>query len=112
MFRMLLVLEDDKKNLDFVKQKLKEHLTPKVNHAYERHKFNRMKQREGETFEFLAAVRLQAKRCQFGDLTDELPRDCIMVGITNHDIRERLLSDLTVELQKSVGLCRASEHAS
>lgn len=110
---MLLVLEDDKKNLDFVKQKLKEHLTPKVNHAYERHKFNWMKQSEGETFnEFLVAVRLQAKRCQFGDLTDELPRDCIMVGITNHDIRERLLSVLTVELQKSESPCRASEHTS
>ncbi|KAG0445271.1 hypothetical protein HPB47_017511 [Ixodes persulcatus] len=49
VFRTLLLSEDDKKNLDIVKQRFKEHFHPKVNHAYERYRFNQ-KQNEGETF--------------------------------------------------------------
>ncbi|KAM7293666.1 uncharacterized protein ISCGN_023264 [Ixodes scapularis] len=113
VFRTLPLSEDDKKNLDIVKQRFKEHFHPKVNHAYERYRFNQMKQKEGETFnEFLTAARLQAKKCKFGELTDELLRDRIIVGITNDDVRERLLSDPTVDLQKAVNLCKASEQAS
>lgn len=40
MFRTLPLSEDDKKNIDIVKQKFKKHFAPKVNHAYERYKFN------------------------------------------------------------------------
>ncbi|KAM7293520.1 uncharacterized protein ISCGN_026650 [Ixodes scapularis] len=113
VFRTLPLSEDDKKNLDIVKQRFKEHFHPKVNPTYERYRFNQMKQKEGETFnEFLTAARLQAKKCKFGELTDELLRDRIIVGITNDDVRERLLSDPTVDLQKAVNLCKASEQAS
>lgn len=91
----------------------KEHFAPKVNHAYERYMSNCMKPREGKTFnEFLTAARLQAKGCQFSDLADEPLRDRIIVDITNDNIRERLLSYLTVDLQKAVNLCRASKQAS
>ncbi|XP_042148639.1 uncharacterized protein K02A2.6-like [Ixodes scapularis] len=97
VFRTLPLSEDDKKNLDIVKQRFKEHSHPKVNPTYERYRFNQMKQKEGETFnEFLTAARLQAKKCKFGELTDELLRDRIIVGITND----------------AVNLCKASEQAS
>lgn len=69
MFRMLSPSENDKESLEVFKKNFRENFTPTVSHAYERYKFNCRKQREGETFnEFLMAVRLQARRCQFGDL--------------------------------------------
>ncbi|KAG0444597.1 hypothetical protein HPB47_013617 [Ixodes persulcatus] len=98
VFRTLPLSEDDK-NLDIVKQRFKEHFHPKVNHAYEQYRFNQKK----------ADRSLQAKKCRFGELTDEVLRDRIIVGITNNDVRERLLSDPTVDLQKAVNLCKASE---
>ncbi|XP_064468460.1 uncharacterized protein LOC135379139 [Ornithodoros turicata] len=113
VYRTLSLSDEEKKQLEVVKQRFKEHFTPKANHAYERYKFNELKQKEGETFnEFLTAARLQAKICQFGELTDELLRDRIIVGIRNDDVREKLLSDPTIDLQKTVNTCRASEQAS
>lgn len=61
--------------------------------------------------EFLTAARLQAKKCKFGDLTDELLRDRLIVGITNDDVREKLLADPAIDLEKTIHMCKASEQA-
>ncbi|XP_077536748.1 uncharacterized protein LOC144149087 [Haemaphysalis longicornis] len=103
--------EEERKHVEVVKKKFKEYFTPRTNLAYERYRFNKMRQ-EGESFmEFLTAARLQAKKCKFGDLTDELLRDRLIVGITNDDVREKLLADPAIDLEKTVHMCKGSEQA-
>lgn len=112
IYKTFALSEAESKEVEVVKAKFKEHFTPKINPAYERYKFNKMKQQEGESFtDFLTTARLQAKKCQFGNLTDELLRDRIIVGISNDDVREKLLGDPTIDLEKAIHLCRASEQA-
>lgn len=111
IYRTFSFTEEKKKDVEAVRLKFKEHFTPKTNLAYERYKFNKMRQ-EGETFtEFLTAARLQAKKCQYGDLTNELLRDRLIVGIANDDVREKLLGDPAIDLEKTIHICKASEQA-
>ncbi|KAL1441840.1 hypothetical protein MTO96_008232 [Rhipicephalus appendiculatus] len=82
IYKTFALSEAESKDVEAVKAKFKEHSTPKINPAYERYKFNKMKQQEGESFtDFLTGARLQANKCQFGNLTDELLQDRIIVGI-------------------------------
>lgn len=112
IYKTFALSEAESKEVEVVKAKFKEHFTPKINPAYERYKFNKMKQQEGESFtDFLTTARLQAKKCQFGNLTDELLRDRITVGISNDDVRKKLLGDPTIDLEKAIHLCRASKQA-
>ena len=68
---------------------------PFVNTAFERYRFNLRGQRSEESFEqYVAALRQLAVRCDFGNITpDQILRDRIMFGITDHKVRDRLLRD-------------------
>ncbi|KAL1421355.1 hypothetical protein MTO96_023149 [Rhipicephalus appendiculatus] len=103
IYKTFPLSEAESKDVEAVKAKFKEHFTPNINPAYERYKFNKMKQQEGESFtDFLTEARLQANKCQFGNLTGELLRDRIIVGISNDDVREKLLGDPTIDLEKAI----------
>lgn len=72
-----------------------------------------MRQGEGENFgEFLTATRLQASRCNYGGLADELLRDRRIVGIKSDDLGEKLFSGTSIDLQEAIDLCKANEQAS
>lgn len=56
--------------------------------AYERYKFNKMKQQEGETVKnVLTTPGLQADECRLRNLTNDFLRDRIIVGISNDYVR-------------------------
>lgn len=96
-----------------VKLKFKEYFAPRAGHAYEWYTFNHMKQGEGESSgKFLTAATIQAICCNFGGLGDELLTYLIIAGIKSDDLREKLLSDASIDLQKQIDLCKANEQAS
>ena len=90
--------------------KFEAYCNPKRNITYERHIFNTRVQGSNETIDaYVTELRLQAKNCEFGVLSNELIRDRIVVGIRDDSVRSRLLRESELDLQKAVDICRATE---
>lgn len=63
--------------------------------------FHSQNQKQGETIEsFISDLKIKAKNCQFGDLTDELICDRI------DNKRKTLLRDNDLTLSKAISVCR------
>ena len=51
---------------------------------------------------------LKAEPCEFLTLRDSLIRDCIVLGIISQRVRERLLCEDDLTLQKAMQICQAA----
>lgn len=99
------------RTLDEVKNLFQKYFTPKINTTFERYKFNKIAQKDGETIdELMSRLRLQAQNCAFEGLTDSLLRDQLILGIQSDDLRTKLLSQ-DIDLAKAIQLCQATEMA-
>ena len=86
------------------------HCNPKKNETVERYKFFSRFQNPGESLEkFITDLKLLATTCNFGDLKDSLVRDRIICGIQDKQLREDLLKDPCLDLQRCLDACRAAE---
>ena len=95
--------EENKDDIEVVVNKFKEHCNPKRNVTYERHVFNTRCQGSTERIDaFVTELRLQANNCEFGTLREELIRDRIVVGIRSDSVRNRLLREAELTLQKAI----------
>ena len=59
--------------------------------------------------QYVTKLRVLAKTCKFGNLQDELLRDRIVCAICNDKLKERLLRDDKLTLDKAIDICRAAE---
>jgi len=101
---------DDKKKIKAVTDKFEAYFIKRKNYVYERAKFNRRMQQEGEPVDsFITALYSLAENCNYGALREELIRDRIVIGIKDLTLSERLqcMEDLT--LQKAITACRQQE---
>ncbi|KAK9721152.1 hypothetical protein QE152_g21679 [Popillia japonica] len=70
------------------------------------------KQMQGESLEdFIIELKKKASRCKLEGLQDSLIVTMITCGIRNEAIRQRLLEDDTLTLEKAVELCQVIESA-
>lgn len=83
---------------------------PKRNVTYERHRFFTCMQKSGETIDqYVTELKHRSKTCEFGELKDSLVKDRIVCGIPDNGLRERLLREQDLDLEKALSLCRAAE---
>ena len=84
-----------------------------LNEALERHSFNSRRQEEGEKFDdFLTDIKLLSNNCNFCDACNpSLLRDRIVSGIFSDEIREKLLSEKDLTLEKAMEIFRSKEKA-
>ena len=83
---------------------------PRKNVVFERYEFWSRNQREGESIDtWVTELRLAAKKCEFGAEESSMLRDKIVFGIKDVPIKERLLRDPELTLQKTLDICRAAE---
>ena len=83
---------------------------PRNHEIIDRHNFFTRKQDSAETIDkYATALRMLAKHCNFGDLSDSLIRDRIVCGIANDALREKLLRERDLNLNSCIRICRASE---
>ena len=101
--------ETKKDKIEPLVQKFEDYCLPKRNTTYERYVFNTCKQNGRTLDEFLLDLRNKAKTCEFGELRDSLIRDRIVCGIDNNSVRERLLRDNNLSLEKAISAVRAAE---
>ncbi|XP_068675472.1 uncharacterized protein [Montipora foliosa] len=72
----------------------------------------RMTIQEDRSFDiFVPDLRRRAEYCDFGAIKDSLIRDQIVVGINDPKLRERLLRETDLTLEKAVKLCRITEQS-
>ena len=89
--------------------KFEAYCSPKKNTTYERYLFNTCIQ-DGRTFDaFLVDLRNTAKTCKFGDITDSLIKDRIVCGLDDKTVRERLLRDNELTLDKAISIAKPVE---
>ncbi|KAI8483081.1 hypothetical protein Bbelb_392370 [Branchiostoma belcheri] len=83
---------------------------PKKNETVERYKFFTRSQNNGETFdEYITDLKTLAAECGFGEIRESLIRDRILIGILDGKVRERLLRESNLSLEKCAEICRAAE---
>lgn len=100
--------EPDDRNLSHVLEGFEAHCNPKKNETVERYKFFQRFQEPGEPFErFVTDLKVLASTCNFGTLKDSLVRDRIICGIRDKQLREDLLKERDLNLEKCLQTCRA-----
>jgi hypothetical protein len=80
------------------------------NVIFERARFNRRCQRHDESVEqFITSLYQLAEDCEYGDLKQEMFRDCIVVGIRDTSLSEKLQMDAELTLEKAKRMVRQRE---
>ncbi|GBP14486.1 Uncharacterized protein K02A2.6 [Eumeta japonica] len=103
----------DQNNLQIIKERFREYFAPKTNISFERYIFFKIEQNEDERFnEFLTRIKTQASKCEFDQLFDEMLKDKIVFGIRSSQVREKLLTEDRLDLNKAITICKTSELAS
>ena len=112
------------------------HFRPRSNIIVQRNTFNNMYQDEGEKIDhFVQRLRIQSSKCEFKvpsqpaveagpegvppavqeilykDITDDLIRDRVVVGLNNNDVRERLFREGNLTLESALNIIQAIETA-
>ena len=102
---------DDNKKIEPVLAKIAQYCQPRRNVPFERYRFNRRTQESGVTFDqYYTALRKLATGCDFETITPgEILRDRLVFGIRDSKVRERLLREANLTLQKTEEICRAAE---
>ena len=104
--------DGDDKKIKPVLKKFGEYCEPR-NVPFNRFKFNHRMQEPGETFDqYRTALRKLANTCScnFKEITpEEILHDRLMFDIRGGKVRERLLRETKLTLEKTDEICRASE---
>ena len=94
--------DDDKKKYSTVTEKFENYFVKKHNIIFERAKFNSRRQHKGESVDnFITDLHCLAKTCSYGELHSEMICDCIVVGLLDDGLSEKMQLDpnLTLEMQ-------------
>ena len=110
VFNTFSFTDEEEGDFDSVIEKFNAYCNPKKNETYERYVFHSRKQLQGEPIEqFVTDLKLKAQTCQFDNLKDSMIRDRLVLGVTNTRVRERLLREDNLDLEKAVKICQAAE---
>ena len=101
--------DEDQNDIDTVINKFEIFCVGTTNEIYESYKFYTRKQEQEETIDsYVAVLRKLAKTCNFKD-PERMIRDRVVIGIHNDAVREKLLEQKDLTLDKATQICRAHE---
>ncbi|XP_024942173.1 uncharacterized protein LOC107269153 [Cephus cinctus] len=101
---------DDKKKFDAVAAAFENYCTPKANETVERHVFFTRVQQSDENFtNYLTDLKKLSATCGFDHLRDGLIKDRIVCGIRDTELKNCLLREEDLNLEKCIKICRAVE---
>ncbi|KAF0764620.1 Uncharacterized protein FWK35_00011319 [Aphis craccivora] len=101
---------NDAAKYNAVINKFDEYFIPKKNIVYEQHMLFTRDQKTGESIdEYVKELRLLAASCEFGELIDTLIRGRLIYGLIDNKIKERLLKEGNIGLEKVLDVCRSDE---
>lgn len=101
---------EDKENYKQMLEKFTSYCEPRKNVVFERYEFWNRDQKESEPVDtWVTDLRNKATKCEFGDQTTDLLRDKIVFGVRDISLKERLLREPKLSLDKALDICRAVE---
>ena len=87
------ITADQGRDYNFLFEQFRKHTAPQTNTVFSRYIFHTRKQKDDELFvAFATDLRILVKDCKY-DKPDEMVRDRIVAGITNDEIRGKLLTE-------------------
>lgn len=103
----------DDATVDDIVNKFDTFIIGEKNVAFERYKFNKRSQKEGETFDiFHSDLLCLVKTCEFcNNCRDSLIRDRIVIGTNDAQLQKELLKMRNLTLKQCIDMCRAYENA-
>ena len=102
--------DEDSKKYETVLNKFQGYFVKRKNPIFERARFNRRKQEEGEPVdEFIMDLYRLSEHCSYGALHNEMIRDRIVAGLRNAALSEKLQMDPDLDLDKAIKVARQSE---
>ncbi|CAC5421262.1 unnamed protein product [Mytilus coruscus] len=104
--------ENEADKLEVLLKKFEDYCIPKKNVTVIRLRFNTRVQNSSESIDqYLTDLKLIAKNCEFEHLKDGLIRDRIVFDTNSSRVKECLLREDGLTLDKSVGICRGDEES-
>ena len=104
--------DGDKLKIDKVLDNFEKYCNPERNIPFERYVFNSRIQKTGESIdEYVNQLRQLAESCEFGSLKDSLIRDMVIFGCNDERLKESMLREPDLSLQRAVEMCRLTERA-
>ena len=105
---------EDRNKMANIIAKYDQHSLGQTQEFFERFQFHRRDQASVESIdEYLSVLRNMSKTCGFCDfMRDLLTMDRLLLGITNDETREELLSTHDLTINKAIEICRGMEAAS
>ena len=104
------ITAEGRKVYDTVMEKFDDYFQVRKNTIYERAKFNRRDQREGESSEqYITTLYELIENCEYGTLKQEMLRDQLVVGIRDVALSKKLQMDATLTLEKAKKAIRQKE---
>eukprot|EP00731_Ephydatia_muelleri_P030587 Em0022g101a len=96
------VKKKEKEEYEEVMRKLDKHFQVRRNVIFERARFNRRDQLDGETAEkYITELYSLVEHCDYGTMTEEMLRDRLVVGIRDKMMSEKLQLDQDLTLEKA-----------
>ena len=101
---------DHAMRLESILQNFDEFCSPRKNTTILRHKFFTTKQSEGQSFiDFVTELKRLSDECEFETLKDSLIKDMLICGVLDNHLRERMLREPEINLDKAIKLGQAAE---
>ena len=98
--------QDVKKSLDA----LESHFKPTKNVIYDRYVFNTCTQEPAEGIDqYMTRLRQLASSCDYGNLTDDMLRDRLILGTKDSAARARMFRETDLTLARAIDMCRIAE---
>ena len=90
--------------------KFEAYCKPQKNLVFERHRFLTRDQAAGESVDqYVTELRTLAASCEWGELKDDLICSRVVSDTSSRVVRERLLRESELKLDKAIEICRADE---
>ncbi|XP_049288976.1 uncharacterized protein LOC125766922 [Anopheles funestus] len=89
---------------------LKDYFSPVVNVVSERYQFRKLKQSSEQSInDYLISLKVQAQSCDYGQFLTDALRDQFLAGVTDHELRMRMLREPKLTLAEACEIARAWE---
>ena len=104
------ISDDNRKKYARVVKKFDEFFRVRHNVTFERACFNKRNQLPGESAEnYITVLHQLAESYEYGNIKDEMIRDCLVVGIRDESLSERLQMEVNLNLDTAKKLIRQRE---
>ena len=104
------ITSEKRQKYDTVVAKLNGHFKVRKNVIFERARFNHRNQLAGESAEqYITTLYSLLENCEYGELTSQMIRDRLVVGIRDNVLSERLQMDANLTLDKAMQMVHQRE---